>query len=122
MLASWMPHGLDWASLHIRASIDYCLTVFGPCLNQLQISKLDSLLYRAGKICTGALKFTSRDNVLKELGWESTSKRLEFSSLCQFHKVMHLNTTELVRECLPPLNASRYPTKRTFQNYPCKKN
>ena len=34
---------------------------------------------------------------------------------------MHLNTTELVRECLPPLNVSRYPTKRTFQNYPCKK-
>ena len=23
--------------LHVRASIDYCITVFGPCLNQLQI-------------------------------------------------------------------------------------
>ena len=115
-------HCLDvLCKLHIRASIDYCLTVFGPCLNQLQISKLDSLLYRAGKICTGALKFTSRDKVLKELGWENTSKRLEYLSLCQFHKIMHLNTTELVRECLPPPNVSRYPTKRTFQNYPCKK-
>jgi len=49
-----------------------------------------------------------RGKVLKEFGWERTSKRLEYLSLCQFHMVMHLSTTELVRECLPPLNVSSH--------------
>ena len=67
-------HCLDLlCKLHVRASIDYCLTVFGPCLNLLQIKKLDNLLYRAAKIVTGAQKFTSQDNLLKELGWETTT-------------------------------------------------
>ena len=41
--------------------------------------------------------------------------------LSQFHKIVHRQTTPLIQECLPPLLNSRYPTKRTFENYPCKK-
>ena len=115
-------HCLDLlCKLHVRASIDYCLTVFGPCLNLLQIKKLDNLLYRAAKIVTGAQKFTSHDNLLKELGWETTTQRIELLCLSQFHKIMHKQTTPLIQECLPPLLNSRYPTKRTFEHYPCKK-
>ena len=116
-------HCLDvLCKLHIRSSIDYCITVFGPCLNQLQIQKLDTLLYRAAKIVTGAQKFTSKDNLLRELGWENTNKRIEFLCLTQFHKIIHRHTTPLIYESLPPLLDSRYPTKRTFEHYPCKKN
>ena len=90
-------------------------------LNQLQIQKLDTLLYRAAKIVTGAQKFTSKDNLLRELGWENTNKRIEFLCLTQFHKIIHRQTTPLIYESLPPLLLSRYPTRRTFEHYPCKK-
>ena len=71
-------HCLDvLCKLHVSASIDYCLTVFGPCLNLMQIRKLDNLKYRAAKIVTGAQKFTSQDNMFRELGWETTTQRIK---------------------------------------------
>ena len=84
--------------------------------------KLDNLKYRAAKIVTGALKFTSQDNLFKELGWETTTQRIKLLCLTQFHKIMHRQTTPLIQDCLPPLLNARYPTKRTFEHYPCKKN
>ena len=87
----------------------------------MQIKKLDNLLYRAAKIVTGAQKFTSQDNLFRELGWETTTQRIELLCLTQFHKIIHKQTTPLIQECLPPLLSSRYPTKRTFEHYPCKK-
>ena len=115
-------HCLDvLTKMHVRSSIDYALTVFGPCLNLVQIKKLDNLLYRAAKIVTGAQKFTSQDNLFRELGWETTTQRIELLCLTQFHKIIHKQTTPLIQECLPPLLSSRYPTKRTFEHYPCKK-
>ena len=103
--------------MHIRSTIDYCITVFGPCLNQSQMAKLDRLLYRAGKLVTGALKFTSSNELFAELGWETTPQRIKLLCLSQFHKIIHKNTTPLIHECLPPPITSRYPTKRTFQHY-----
>ena len=115
-------HCLDvLCKLHVRSSIDYAITVFGPSLNNQQIKKLDTLLYRAAKIVSGAQKFTSKDNLLRGLGWENTTKRIEFLCLTQFHKIIHRQTTPLIHECLPPKLHSRYPTKRTFEHYPCKK-
>ena len=115
-------HCLDvLCKLHVRSTIDYCITVFGPSLTQQQVHKLDTLLYRAAKIVTGAQKFTSKDNLLRELGWENTNKRIEFLCLTQFHKIIHRQTTPLIYESLPPLLFSRYPTRRTFEHYPCKK-
>ena len=115
-------HCLDiLCKMHIRSCIDYCITVFGPCLNQTQISKLDRLLYRAGKLVTGANKFTSSNDLFAELGWETTSQRIKLLCLTQFHKIIHKNTTPLIQECLPPLLNSRYPSKWTFENYNNKK-
>ena len=107
--------------LHVRSSIDYGISVFGPSLNNKQIEKLDNLQYRAAKIVTGALKFTSKENLQRELGWENTRKRIEFICLTQFRKIAHWETTPLIRDCLPPLLNQRYPTNRTFEHYPDKK-
>ena len=108
--------------LYVSAIIDYCITFFGPCLNLMQIRKLDNLKYRAAKIVVGAQKFTSQDNLFRELGWETTTQRIKLLCLTQFHKIMHRQTTPLIQDCLPPLLNARYPTKRTFEHYPCKKN
>lgn len=107
--------------LHIRSTIDYGISVFGPSLCNKQIDILDNLQYKAGKIVTGALKFTSKENLQRELGWENTRKRIEFICLSQFRKIVHWETTPLIRECLPPLLNQRYPTNRTFEHYPDKK-
>ena len=117
-------HCLDVLSkLHVKSTIDYGLTVFGPCLNQTQIHKLDRLLYRCGRLVTGAKKQTSYNNLFAELGWETTAQRIKMMCLFQFHKIIHKDTTELIQECLPPLLSqnSRYPSKRTFVHYQCNK-
>ena len=70
----WQVNGLSrhcldvLTKMHVRASIDYAITVFGPSLNLMQIKKLDTLLYRAAKIVTGTEQITSKDNLLSELG------------------------------------------------------
>ena len=120
----WQVNGLSRQcldvlyKLHIRSSIDYAITVFGPSLNAMQIKKLDNLNYRAARIVTGAQKSTSSEKLLNELGWENTTKRIEFLCLTQFYKIRYRLTTPLVHECLPPLLNTNYPTNRTFQHYP----
>ena len=120
----WQVNGLSRQcldvlyKLHIRSSIDYAITVFGPSLNAMQIKKLDNLNYRAARIVTGAQKSTSSAKLLNELGWETTINRIEYLCLTQFYKIKHRLTTPLVYECLPPLLNSKYPTNRTFQHYP----
>ena len=120
----WQVNGLSRQcldvlyKLHVRSSIDYALTVFGPSLNAMQINKLDKLNYRAARIVTGAQKSTSSVKLFNELGWETTTNRIEYLCLTQFYKIKHRLTTPLVFECLPPLLDSKYPTNRTFQHYP----
>ena len=104
--------------LHVRSSIDYAISVFGPSLNNSQIKTLDNLNYRAARLVTGAQKFTNSEKLLNELGWESTRKRIDYLCLTQFYKIFHKLTTPLVQECLPPRLNSNYPTNRTFQHYP----
>ena len=104
--------------LHVRSSIDYAITVFGPSLNASQIKILDNLNYRAARLVTGAQKYTSSEKLLNELGWENTTKRIEYLCLTQFYKIIHRQTTPLVHENLPPRLNSNYPTNRTFQHYP----
>ena len=38
---------------------------------QTDIARLEKLQYRAAKIVTGALHFTSKDKLNSELGWET---------------------------------------------------
>ena len=120
----WQVNGLSRQcldvlyKLHVRSSIDYSITVFGPSLNAMQIKKLDNLNYRAARIVTGAQKSTSSEKLLNELGWENTTKRIEYLCLTQFYKIRHRLTTPLIHECLPPLINTNYPTNRTFQHYP----
>ena len=74
--------------------------------------------YRAARLVTGALKFTNSDKLLNELGWECTTKRIEYLSVTLFYKITHRLTTLCVLDCLPPLLNSKYPTNRTYQHNP----
>ena len=106
--------------MHVRSCIDYCIQVFGPSLNATQIDKLDKLQYRAARIATMALKFTSKQKLFIDLGWESIEKRIEYLSLCLFHKIHIHETRTQIRQCLPPVNL--YPnltrSNKHYNKYP----
>ena len=56
--------------------------------------------YKAAKLATGVLHFTSRVKLNLEMGWEEISSRAEFLGLSLFHKI-HLNLTRpLVKKCM----------------------
>ena len=57
--------------LTVRSIIDFALPVYYNCLTQTQIGRLENIQYKAGKIVTGALHYTSKDKLNQELGWES---------------------------------------------------
>ena len=103
--------------LHIRSIIDYCFQVFGPGLTTEQIKKLDQLQYRAAIIVTGALKSSSREKLLADLGWETNLARLEYLSICHFQKIYTFQTRNLIRELLPPLLDPKHQRNRKFQRY-----
>ena len=87
--------------LTVRSVIDYALPVYYKCLTQSQIGRLEDIQYRAGKIVTGALHFTSKEKLNLELGWESIFDRGNILSLNIFHKIHRHETRPLIRSCMP---------------------
>ena len=49
--------------LTVRSVIDYALPVYYKTLRQTEMSRLESLQYRAAEIVTGALHYTSKDKL-----------------------------------------------------------
>ena len=91
----------------------YCIQVFGKSINSTQIAKLDKLRHRAAKITTIAMKFTNREKLFADLGWENYKTRIEYLSICLFHKIHIYETRPQIRECLsvsdkPALTADNY--------------
>ena len=90
--------------MNIRSLIDYGCQVWGPCLNDTQIAKLEKTQYRAAKIVTGAMYRTSSAALRGELGWESIKDRINLLSLTHFNKIQTNMTRPLIQSCLPPRN------------------
>ena len=67
--------------LQIRSVIDYGLCIFYTSLKQSDIYRLNQIQYRAGKLVTGALHYTSCSKLFLELGWEELSSRAKFLGL-----------------------------------------
>ena len=97
--------------LQIRSVIDYGLCIYYHNLKQSDIYRLNQIQYRAGKLVSGALHFTSCSKLFLELGWEELSCRAKFLGLTVFHKI-HLNLTRpLVKACMPSLRINRHNTR-----------
>ena len=102
--------------LQIRSVIDYGLCIYYHNLKQSDIYRLNQIQYRAGKLVSGALHFTSSSKLFLELGWEELGQRAKFLGLTVFHKI-HLNLTRpLVKSCMPSLRINRHNT-RTVTSY-----
>ena len=65
--------------LTVRSVVDYALPVYCNNLRQTELARLEKLQYRAAKIVTGALHFSSREKLNSDLGWESIQCRVEYA-------------------------------------------
>ena len=72
--------------LTVRSVIDYALPVYYKTLKQTEMSRLESVQYRAAKVVSGALHFTSKEKLYDELGWETLTQRGNLLSLNICHK------------------------------------
>ena len=88
----------------VRSIIDYAMPVYFGTLNESSKQRLSQIQYRAAKIVTGALHWSSAIKLNIDLGWESLEKRFEFLGLTLFHKIRCYQTRPLVRQCMPQPN------------------
>jgi hypothetical protein len=70
------------------------------------MSRLKQIQYRAAKLCTGALHFSSQDKLEKDLAWETIDDRAKILGLSVFHKIHCHETRPLIRSCMPPQNTN----------------
>ena len=88
----------------VRSLIDYSLPLFANNLKLTEIKRLENLQYRAARVVTGALNFTSKERLFIELGWETIGDRSKLLGLCFFHKIHVHETRPLIRTCLTKLD------------------
>ena len=76
--------------------------------------------YRAAKLCTGALHFTSQCKLEHDLGWETLDKRAKFLGLTLFQKIHTHQTRPLIDKCMPQKLYHEQQTrhKYTYQQFP----
>ena len=96
----------------VRSVIDYALPLYANTLKLTDLGRLERIQYRAAKLVTGALHFTSKDKLNIELGWESIKKRIDFLGISLFHKIHLHETRPLVRKCVTSLDfENRFNTR-----------
>ena len=101
----------------MRSVIDYALPVYYNSLKISDLARLETLQYKAGKLVTGALHFTSKHNLNNELGWETFIERGNILSLSFFHKVHLHETRPLIRNCMPKLDFENTCNTRSNGGY-----
>ena len=103
--------------LTVRSVIDYALPVYYKSLKQTDIARFENVQYKAGKVVTGALHFTSKDKLNLELGWETIADRGNLLSLNIFQKIHLHETRPLIRTCMPKLDIERSQVTRSKGGY-----
>ena len=81
--------------------MEYADVVWNGC-SDTESDLLDSVQYEAGKIVTGAMKWTSRQRLMCELGWEELKTRRAIHKLTLYFKIVN-NLTPQYLSCLPAL-------------------
>ena len=108
--------------LTVRSVLEYGVVVYYHSLNSCQLKRLSQVQYRAAKLCTGALHYTSQEKLEKDLAWEPLNIRAESLGLTTFHKISTGLTRPLIRTCMPTFNPSTIQTRHTqpYKTFPHK--
>ena len=105
----------------VRSLIDYALPIYANNLKLSDLARLDSLRYRAGKLVSGALHYTSREKLNKELGWENFHTTIKFLGLSLFQKIHLHQTRPLIRKCMSQVDSTKKYNTRSkvgYSSYP----
>ena len=103
--------------LTIRSVIDYGLIIYYHTLKTTEAARLNQLQYRAAKLCTGALHYTSQAKLEDDLAWESIAERASFLGLCFFQKIHLGETRPLIRTCMSKLKSNLTSRSADFGCY-----
>ena len=107
-ILSYLKYRIDRFTLeimyksYIRPTIEYGDVIMSN-MNEQQIQSIESVHKRAGMIISGAIRGTSSETVLGELGWCSISKRREIHKLVLFYKIFHHEAPRYLSEAIPGL-------------------
>ena len=101
----------------VRSVIDYALPIYANTFKQTELTRLECVQYRAARLVTGALHFTSMEKLNIELGWETMKKIIEFLGLSLFHKIHLHETRPLSRTCLSELDVEKKCVTRSKGGY-----
>ena len=96
----------------IRPLIEYGNFIYDNCPKYLS-NRLEQLQMEAARICTGAMRQTSSDKILTEVGWERLECRRKFHKLIMFFKMTNNIAPPYLTSICPPTIAStsRYVTR-----------
>ena len=72
----------------IRSILEYGIIIFYD-KESILTKKLESIQYKAALIVSGALKYSSYEKVLKDLGWPKISERAKFLKVSLFYKAIN---------------------------------
>ena len=72
----------------VRHLMEYANVMWNGC-SDTESDLLDSVQYEAGKIVTGAVKGTSRQRLMNELGWEELKTRRSIHKLTLYFKTVN---------------------------------
>ena len=97
--------------LTIRSVLEYGLIVYFHSLTQTQQASLSRVQYRAARLCTGALPYTSQIKLELDLAWPPLTQRADFLSLTVFHKISLNLTRPLIRKCMPSFKIKKITNK-----------
>ena len=97
--------------LTVRSLIDYGLIIYYNNLTQKQKMRLGQIQYRAAKIVTGALHYSSQVKLEIELGWETLQTRSDFLGLTLLQKISIGQTRPLIKKCMPEYYYNPHDTR-----------
>ena len=96
----------------IRPILEYGNFIYDNCPKYLS-NRPEQLQMEAARICTGAMRQTSADKILPEVGWERLECRRKFHKLIMFFKMTNNIAPPYLTSICPPTIAStsRYVTR-----------
>ena len=86
--------------------VDYAITVYYGTLSEAGKNRVTQIQYRAAKVVSGALHFSSAKKLFIDLGWETLQDRHDFFGLTLFYKIQNSMTRPPMRQCMPLPNTS----------------
>ena len=91
----------------IRSYLDYGDIIYEQAFNSSFHEKLGSIQYNTSLAITGAIRGTSKENLYKELGFESLHARRWYRKLCCFYKFYVFKQPEYLFNLIP-MKTSNY--------------